>query len=220
MTNYSSSDQSSYDRTLIHVRTWEDGRREYINVDKTYVSITTVLSRVFGEPFPEEARRYIEHARERGTEVHRTVALLSGAVQGMTANPETIDPEVAPRVKLICDWVEERHWSPVYIERAFFSDRYGIAGTPDQVGKFAGDEEFTVLEFKPWVASRAQLQTAGYSLLVRESLDLPYVPNRVVLHVKDTHIREIWHQRHAHDRDVFLSALNCYKFGLDEGIWK
>lgn len=227
-TNYSANYEKAFDGRPIHVRTWEDGRREYLRshglvgfFNEPYVSVTTVLSRVFGEPFPEEARANVEHARERGIEVHRTVALLSGGVKGMTADLASIDPEVAPRVKLIRNWMRERRWRPIYVERAFFSKKYGIAGTPDQVGKFEDtDENFTVLELKPWTASRARLQTAGYSILVRECLELDYVPFRVVLHVKDDRIHETWHKRHARDRNVFLSALNCHGFGIEEGIWK
>jgi hypothetical protein len=220
--DYSSSTVKGFDDSEVTVKTYEEGGRYYhiqSPPESSLTSVTTVLSKVFGDPFPEAALPFIDHARERGIEWHRTISLLSGAIEGVTADIDTIDPEVLPRVLLVRQWMKDRGWVPKYIERAFWCGKYGIAGTPDQVGHFEDDPEmWAILDFKPWLAPRAALQLAGYSLIVRECLGLEYVPKRISLHV-GYRLKEIQHTNHHRDKTTFLSALNCYNYGEEKGLW-
>ena len=219
MKAFSSSDELAFDNSTIVVHTFDEGGRFYhLDAEKVYPSVTTIISRIYGDPFPEAARGHVEHALERGVEWHRSVALLSGVVPGMTANLETMDPEVLPRVLMVREWMNERGWVAEYIERAFYSHKYRIAGVPDQVGRFRLVPRLWILDFKPWTAPRAALQLAGYSLMVRECLNLDYVPGRISLHIGKA-IKEEQHMNHSTDKNAFLSALNCYNYGMGKKLW-
>lgn len=222
----SSSNDFTWDGVEVVVDSREDGRT-YITPEGTYVSVTSVLSQIYGDLFPPEAAAHVEHARDRGIELHRTMALLCGASPGLTANLDTIDPEVKIRVDLIREWMEDMSWHPVHVEKAFVSTRFRFAGTPDQVGYFdpccqtdlTRRSSLVVLDFKPLQAPLARLQIAAYALLVRESLELDYAPRRIKLGVGQDVVRLQEYEQHARDRDLWLSALNCYRYGQEEKLW-
>lgn len=199
-----------------------DGDRFYIRQGRRTASITTIIKRVFPHLFANIRAETLEHARDRGQQVHSALALLHGARAGYTVEWETLDAEVRPRVELINGWLKEHHWHPMHVERAFFSDAFGTGGTPDQVGYFevGGSPEVTVLDFKPIEAETADLQLAGYSLCVQEALGLDYTPRRVSLNASATKIFPVEYQHHARDRAEFLGALGAYRYGLRKGWWK
>lgn len=213
----SSKQERLWDGTIVPVETFEDGRRVYA---KTFTSVTSVLGKVFGPLFPEQAAANVEYARARGTEFHRTLSLLSGSVPGQTANMETIDPEVRPRVDLVRGWMARVGWKPAYVEKAFVHRALGYGGTPDQVGTMVPHEDrLVVLDFKPMRAPLVRLQLAGYALMVKDSLRLPGVVRRISLHVDGNRCVPVEHEKHARDRDMWFAALSCYRYGQEEKIW-
>ena len=217
MTSSTSKDQRLWDGTVVPVETFEDDRRVYA---RTCISVTSVLGKVFGPLFPAAAAASVEYARERGTEFHRTLSLLSGAIPGQTANMETIDPEVRPRVDLVRGWMARVGWKPIYVEKAFVHRKLGYGGTPDQVGTMVPHEDhLVVLDFKPMRAPLARIQLAGYAAMVKDSLKCDGVVRRISLHVDGTRISAVEHEKHARDRDMFFAALTCYRYGQEEKIW-
>lgn len=189
------------------------------------ISVTSVMSKVFGLPFPPEAANNAEYAKARGTEVHRAVALLSGGRPGFTLDWSTLDPDVEPRVRLFDEWRKLRRWKPMYVEVAFRSMSWGLAGTPDQVGVFDDDvDQLTIMELKPATAPMAALQMAGYALLVKECLKYKKVVRRLTLNlVEGRSARDIERPPatdNRRDRDAILAALACFNYGLDKRMWK
>jgi hypothetical protein len=199
-----------------------DEARYYIRSGRRDPSVTTVIGRVYPHLFAAVPAPTLEHARARGQEVHSALALIYGASVNQTLDWESLDTEVRPRVTLINDWLKRHQWVARYVERAFYSDVYGIGGTPDQVGHFAGSDptEVIVLDFKPRDAETADVQLAGYSICVQESLGLDYAPRRVSLNSSATEIFPIEYEHHSRDRAEFLGMVSAYNYGARKGWWK
>lgn len=204
----------------------ERGRWYWFETDEFYdnaaplVSCTTVIGKIFGRGFPSVAAAAAEHAGERGTEVHNAVRLFSGGVPGMELDWDTLDDEVRPRIEKWRKWTRRVLWVPVHVETAFMSRRYQFACTPDQVGRFSGVGDLGVLEIKPPQSKTVGLQTAAQALAVRECLELDYVPDRIVVYLGEDKCRDEVLPKPKTDRDAFLSALNCYRYGSDKGVFQ
>lgn len=199
-----------------------DDARYYVRPGRRDPSVTTVIGRVFPHLFTGVPAQTLEHARARGQEVHASLALIYGASVNRTLDWESMDPEVRPRVTLIHDWLQRHHWEARYVERAFYSDMYGIGGTPDQVGHFdvGPDYQTVVLDFKPRDSETADLQLAGYAICVAESLGLKDVPRRVSLNCSGKEVLPIEYQHHFRDKGEFLGTLAAYRCGVRKGWWK
>jgi len=206
-------------------RTYESGERVYIlgnpldAMRKVELpSVTTIIRRIYGNPFPEGAEPYLEHARARGNEVHRSIAMLS---RGVELDWETVHHEVRPRLACFDHFRRETSWMPQYVETAFVSLRYGFAGSPDQVGYFDQREPFTfVLDCKPPTAWFVRLQLSFYAIAVKESLGLSTLPKRMPVYLRDD--KPACHpilDRNARDRDRALSIMNTFNIGIEEGVW-
>lgn len=198
----------------------ENGGRYYLREGIRTASVTTMIGKVYPQLYDGVASVTLEHARDRGIEVHRALALLAGARVNHTLDWASLDPEVEPRVRLIHGWLTENDWRPVYVERAFFSDVYGVGGTPDQVGSFGDDPGIHVLDFKPMNPAMADIQLAGYALCVISSLGLATPPRRISLNVSETKIQPVEYDRHHRDRAEFLNIVGSYYCGVRKGLWK
>jgi len=194
-------------------------RRIYLRQARRYPSVTTAIGAVFPHLFANVGAATLQHAQDRGKEVHKALALLYGAKVNHTLNWDTLDPEVAPRVKLIHEWLKKQRWNPLYVERAFYSDVYGFGGTPDQVGRFGPEPPMVVLDFKPRDPKTADIQLAGYGIAVQESLGLPSAPARLSLNVGDS-VQPVEYTRHARDAADFLHVLGAYNYGVRRSFWK
>ena len=76
----------------------EDGIRRYRahwdnERSDDFISVTSILNKIFGDPFPPEASANVEFAQRRGQEVHRVLSYLSGGYPGYTVDLETADRE-------------------------------------------------------------------------------------------------------------------------------
>lgn len=205
----------------LFVEQGENGRRYFWAAagSNGFVSCTTVIRRMYGLPFPPAAAAAAEHARERGTEVHEAVKLLCGGVEGQTLNWLSLDPEVDSRVYLFNEWWHRTGWTPVHVERAFRSDRYGFACTPDQVGRLPRSFALWVLDVKPETAKTVGLQTAAQAIAVKESLGLDYSVGRIALHIGADKLQEVQLDKPKTDRDGFLSALHAYRYGEERKLF-
>lgn len=183
------------------------------------MSCTTVITKIFGRGFPPEAAAAAEHAGDRGTQVHDAIKLLSGGVPDQELDWDSLDVEVRPRVEFFDEWKTNSLWSPMYVEVAFFDPDYHFACMPDQVGTFDGYPEVCVLEVKPETSKTAGLQTAAQALAVKKSLGLQGAMKRIVLHLGAKKCVEVELDKPATDRDAFLSALNCYRYGTERRIF-
>lgn len=210
------TDWRGRDVAVVHT---DDGRF-YIRQGRRVASVTTIIKRIYPHLFANVNAITLEHARQRGEEVHRALALLWGAKVNHTLDWDSLDPEVRPRVRLINAWLLDNEWVPVHVERSFFSTTYDIGGTPDQVGSFGEDPGMHVLDFKPLDALTADIQLAGYSICVTESLGLVTPPRRITLNVNAKKIQPIEYERHGRDQAEFLNALGAYSYGIRKGMWK
>lgn len=213
--------------TNITVDTLANGMRWYSNGEGIGgPSVTTVisLSPAGVNRWPASAAANVAYARDRGLELHHANALYAGAVPGMTLDWDSLDPDVRPRMEAIVDWKKKVGWeSTEFVERPFFDSRYRFGGCPDEVGRALrlgfGSARLTILDFKPLDAPLVGPQLSGYALLVKNALDLPYVPGRIALRIGDGVAIEQELRDHARDRDAFLAALCWFNFGHEQKLW-
>lgn len=211
----------------VRIEQSEDGRwYTFHDEANPLVSCTTVIGKIYGPGFPPEAAAAAEHAGERGTQVHEAVKLLSGGVSGLELDWDSLDAEVRPRVEFFDKWKTNTLWQPHYVETAFFDPDYQFACLVDQVGVFEGGvgvfegkDDVWVLEVKPETSKTVGLQTAAQALAVKKSLGLKGVVNRIVLHLGAKKCVPVELDKPATDRDSFLSALSCYRYGISKRIF-
>ena len=199
----------------------EDGGRWYTDADgRSGPSVTTALSLrpPWSPQFKPEAMNAVEHARQRGTELHRANAFYAGAVPGQELDWDALDPEVRDRMDQIDYWKARHGWVTEHAELRLFHSVYGFGGTIDEIG--SRSDLWHVLDFKPPIAPLAGAQLAGYALLVRHVFKLEYVPGRISLHLDgEGEAREVPHTKHARDRDAFLAALAWFNYGREKKEW-
>lgn len=181
-------------------------------------SATTVIKTVFGDPFPDVARRAGQYAADKGTEAHDAIRYLVGGYPGFELDWDSVDVAVRPRVEMFQRWQTKTGWRSILTEASVFSRTWCFGATIDHVGGFSGDR-LVILEIKPAVAKTANMQTAAQALALRETFNLQYVPKRYVLHLTDTKARPVPMFDDARDRDKFLNALFCFNTGHEQGLW-
>lgn len=192
-----------------------------------YPSATTIIGQCVGNQFPVAAMSAVEHARERGIEVHYATRLLLGGVPGMVLDWDSLDPEVWSRMKVLDDWREEQAragWTFGYVERAFWHVLYRYACTPDFVMMRSSmlspyeETEIQTVDVKPEKAPTVGLQTAAQALAVKHCIGIGGVVKRLALHLGKNSCKPVSLNAHATDRDAFLAAVHFYHYAHDRGI--
>lgn len=180
---------------------------------KATQSVTQVIAAALGDPF---AGRDVEHARQRGSAVHKACELDAvGCLDEST---------VAPEIRAYVDaWREfRRSFRPKIIasEMPLYTGLYDYAGTPDFVFCHTHRNDlWGVVDIKSGLLGmRARLQTAGYMHLVGEHFNLrPMACKRFALQLRPSGTFQfVEHDNAAADWRDFLSCLNVSRLKQKE----
>lgn len=165
----------------------------------------------------------LEHARERGSDVH---AWVEGIAKGFIGD-EQPDAELAPYVSAFRAFVREAPGTFIGSEVRVVSKVYGFAGTLDLLYALPPSSHLAgawLLDVKAResVGPEARLQTAGYGIGLRESPEAKLEPRRWRRGVLQLSREERWRLiPHANDREDehdFLAALRVAQFRLRNNL--
>ncbi len=176
-----------------------------------FPSVTTVLA-----PFADFSRvspGVLDAAAERGDEVHRVCALYA---RGLWV--DEVAPECAGYFASFKDWFDayvERVW---LVEERLVCEVLGFTGEPDLVVTLRGDARPSVWDLKtPRAASPAwRAQVSAYRHLARKAgHDIERAGVLRLSPSGNPPILEEYTKTVLQDFNVFLSALNCWRFFHD-----
>ena len=172
-------------------------------------SVTTILSFVNSRAFADVPLFHMERAQARGTNVHASAAAhLAGFWYEVT-------PEFEGFHRSLVNWATEFVVKVVLVEKELVDLKRGFKGHPDVILLLRGDDGLTLLDLKtPKPLSLSwRLQLAGYRLLATAN---GYVIVRIASLRLDKDGGRAKFQGYtktlAHDQNVFLSALNVWRF--------
>jgi hypothetical protein len=172
-------------------------------------SVTEVISFVNSRAFDDIPSYMMVRAQDRGTDVH---AAAAAHLLGLWYD---VDPAHEGYIRSLENWVSEYLELVIFVEEELVSEKYGFTGHPDALVRLRGDIGLTLIDWKtPKPLSLSwRLQLAGYRLLAEAnghkiarvaSLRLAADGGRAKFDGFSKYL--------AHDQNVFLSALNVYKF--------
>jgi hypothetical protein len=179
-------------------------KHEYRYKGVRYPSVTQILH---AEGFID-TKWFTEYACNRGSYVHQIIHwYLTGEL-----DEDTIDPTLRPYLEAWIRFTKDIGFVSEAVEKPFVSDVYRFAGTPDHIGRLNGHN--AVLDVKtgavqPWTA----LQLAGYEILIKT----PSI-ERFSLQLTEEGKYKLQHHKDRQDRQIFLSALACYQWKLNNNI--
>lgn len=172
-------------------------------------SVTEVIGLFTSQAFAAVPLFRMEAAQARGIDVH---AAAAAHLEGVWYE---VDPAHAGYIKSLKVWAEAYVTDVIFVERALVSTKHGVKGHPDALLRITGDAGLTLVDWKtPKPLSLSwRLQLAGYRLLAQENgfnvtrvaslrLDKDGAPAKF----------EGYTRTLASDQNVFLSALNVWKF--------
>lgn len=156
---------------------------------------------------PDPIRR---HALDRGSAVHLATRYSD---EGDLAET-TVSDEIRPYLRAWQNFRLQANFSPNYIERQYYQQRYRYAGTLDRVGYYLLPEVTTapvLLDIKAGEAPDwVRYQLAAYAAFYQNPAQFRRVA--VELHKDATYrIFEFDCADHSRDLSVFLSALTVYR---------
>jgi hypothetical protein len=191
-------------------------------VDGTEVpSVTQVLS---SEGLSGNGNGYWkEEHRLRGTAVHKVALLLTKRpikgrtreeiVDGSLWDPRTTAPILVPYGLACAAYLSDSGFRPEHIELPVASLKLGVAGTLDAWGKMP-DGRRTIVDWKSGQpGAAADVQTAGYAVLLEESRGLQ-TDQRVVVWLQSSGDYKAYPARPAGGQDlaIWMAAVNLYKW--------
>ena len=167
-------------------------------------SVTTVISGVWPELYDWST----DYAMERGSKVHKAIALdFEGDL-----DEDSLSPILVPYLHAARRFLLESGFSTEHdgCERRLYSPTYGYAGTLDRLGILGGKR--TIVDFKTgdpgWATG---LQTAAYAHAIQEETGVP-VRRRFGCRLKpDATYTLIEYPNYRDDLDLFVAALKVYR---------
>lgn len=172
--------------------------------------VTKVLSAVLGSTW-KIPKEILENAGEIGQLVHDATALdVSGDL-----DDDTVDPEIMGYVRAFRRFREEVKPEFLSTEEVVYHSSYNYAGKLDHIVKIAG--HIGVLDKKTGVVLKTnELQVAAYreaKISGLTNVNGPRITKDWVLYLKDDGTYRLHLvQEHARAFQLFISALNCYRF--------
>jgi len=170
-------------------------------------SVTTVLQSVGLIDYSGVDRDVLEYARERGILVHEACRLFDEG----DLDEENLDPILKPYVDAWKKFLFHSQFKVERIEVPMCDHTYGFAGTPDRIGMIRGRRTIVDIKpptHKPWY----QLQTAGYSFFVPETLQF-----RLVVHLRPDGEFRVSEHTNMQDRQRFLACLTVAQLKREFG---
>ena len=176
--------------------------------------VIPAVTKIIGQVLP---RRY-ECANwylEKGAALHACIHLL---VQGKL-RWESVDERIAGRLRAWVKFQSENKTIIVGSEERYFSERYQFAGTCDARINFG--KENVLVDVKSSLEPQLGPQLGAYALLLKENKLYASIACGLWLR-EDSTYRVKWFTASELRRaeQVFLSCLNVYRFGKQEGLYK
>lgn len=197
-----------------HVYTHRDGHRP--------PSVTQVLGQV--KPwlgmFDRVSTSALEHARQRGSQVHRATHYLDEG----DLDWDTVDPVIVPYLQAWERFKREKRFLPILMETLVYHPTYGYAGTFDRIGTAdCGDGTAPcMVDIKTGDGSMAGPQLAAYVEAWRAMQGDAFpgaVPrHRWTVQLHDTGRYSITEHKSREDFKVFLAALQLFNYNRSAKI--
>jgi hypothetical protein len=150
-------------------------------------------------------------AAARGTAVHQTLANIDDGL----LSADEVPPNIQGYIDAARRFYQEAGFEPQLVEFRNHHARWRYAGTLDRVGLMAGSE--TIVDFKTGLVLPGHaLQLAGYLAMLSQ----PRKYRRIALKLNDDGTYRVHEYAAAdlgRDIDIFLSALNCWRWNEAHG---
>lgn len=160
--------------------------------------------------------------RQRGDAIHKAAALM---MQGRLATEADgsvslkTDPRIRGYVESSRKWVARTGFQPLLIEQGVYSAQWRVAGSLDYFGILDGKP--TILDLKSGEPGKpsAQLQTAGYAVLLKECMGHS-AARRIALRLSPggDDPEPFEYHNMAEDVRYFLSAVSLYHLRAQHGL--
>ena len=106
-----------------------------------------------------------EAAQDFGSAVHEAAKYI--LTTGL--DWDALDPSLVPPLKEFMRWVDDYKVKPSYVEQPMYSEKYGVAGTPDLIGRVQGFSQLDITDIKTGVINKMTgPQTGGYEIIFRD----------------------------------------------------
>jgi hypothetical protein len=174
---------------------------------------------------------YTENSRLRGQAVHAACHLADVHCQTAETMEDVLDvleiaPAIQPYLEGYLRFRKENRYLAIAWERPLHSARLRIAGTPDSWGK--SGTEYTLVDLKSWASQgakpkhSAEVQTAAYSIMLREHLGLPHEEtiNRWVVKLPGDGNYRCYPCEDPHDFSEVIWMSQIWHRWKDKGIFK
>ena len=111
-----------------------------------------------------ETERF-ETAGAFGTAIHEGAALILCN----DLDWDSLDPALVPPLREFERWMDDYKVQPLHIEEPMYSEKHGVAGTPDILGELQGFRHLSLIDIKSGrVNATVGPQTGGYEIIFRE----------------------------------------------------
>jgi hypothetical protein len=173
-------------------------------------SVTQIISFVHQAAFNDVPLFYLERGQARGTAVHASAAAHLGGLW------HEVTPEFGGYHKSLVNWADEFVVRVLLVEKELVDLKRGFKGHPDAIVELVGDwPDITLIDLKtPKPLSLSwRLQLAGYRLLAQANgLKVTRVASLRLDKDGGRAKFQGYTKTLAHDQNVFLSALNVWRF--------
>lgn len=185
--------------------TFDAGPHVYFWNDDIVPGVTDVIRGAIGDPFERVAPEILEHARQRGTAVHKACELDDAG----NLDEDSVDFRIRPYVAAWRKFRAQFRCEVVMAESALYSRVYGYAGTPDVVIELPNFEQAVVDRKTGLPGPAAALQTAAYQVLAQENGLRP--TRRFALRMLPTGQYRFDEYKNAGDVRDFLACLAVHR---------
>ena len=106
-----------------------------------------------------------ESAGAIGTAIHEGAALILKD----DLDWDALDPALVPPLREFERWLADYNVKPLHIEEPMYSEKHGVAGTPDILGELQGFRHLSLIDIKSGlVNATVGPQTGGYEIIFRD----------------------------------------------------
>lgn len=155
-----------------------------------------------------------------GTAVHYAIHLH----ETNNLDEASIHPEIAPFFQAYKKFAEVNRFEPRHTELALYSQKWNFCTTLDLQGPFMwkGIERESIIELKCTFSMRVAnaIQTAGQKIAFEETYKKTKIKGRFGLQLKGTGNYDVHEYKDPRDEQVFLGALICHRFRMDNNLLK
>lgn len=171
---------------------------------QVFPGVTSILG---AEGLRRDVERYYdEYGRDRGTAVHKTIALYHEG----RLDPMNVDPVVEPYLDAWVAFLADSRYMPAGTEVRLAAPAIRVAGTADSIGCYEGGA--AIIDIKtggPHPSTGIQL--AGYEYLYQADPEHDgQVCRRLGVYLNAKGSYKLVEYKDRHDRDTFLAAVRLF----------